>query len=89
MNNPPESTQSSARSKIVYNWVILFMHNIEVEYPFSVFHLNDLEDSEFPFHLIDGPLDDNARKQPFVLFSGQNYCLFAKIEKGLFMIVSI
>ena len=82
MPNFPDPTQGSSRSKVVYHWVFLFMYNIEVEYPFSCVHINDLEDSEFPFNLIDGPLDDESRKVPFLLFSGLNYCLFSKIEEG-------
>lgn len=58
------------------------MYNIEVEFPFSCVHLRELEDSEFPFQLVDGPLDEDSRMEPFQLFSGLNYCLFAKIEKG-------
>ena len=58
------------------------MYNIEVEFPFSCVHVNDLEDSEFPFDLVDGPLDDESRKRTFKLFSGLNYCLFAKIQEG-------
>lgn len=82
MENQPPATQTSSRSKVVYNWVFLFMYNIEVEFPFSCVHLRDLEDSEFPFNLIDGPLDEESRKKPFELFSGLNYCLFAKIQEG-------
>lgn len=84
MATPPQATQTSGKSKIVYNWVMLFMYNIDVEYPFSVYHVKDLEETEFPFHYVDGPLDDNARKEPFLLFSGQRYCLFSKIEQGMF-----
>lgn len=82
MENQPESTQTSMKSKVVYKWVFLFMYNIEVEFPFSCFHLKDLEDTEFPFKFVEGPLDDESRKIPFKLFSGQNYCLFSKIEHG-------
>ena len=82
MPNLPPPTQTALRSKVVYHWVFLFMYNIEVEFPFSCVHVKDLEDSEFPFDLVDGPLDDESRKRPFHLFSGLNYCLFAKIQEG-------
>ena len=82
MSNLPPPTQTESKSKVVYNWVFLFMYNVEVEYPFSCYHLNDLEGTEFPFKFIDGPLDDETRKKPFHLVSGQNYCLFAKIQCG-------
>ena len=86
MPNLPESTQcqgqGAPKSKVVYHWVILFMYDVEVEYPFSYYHVNELQDSEFPFQLVDGPLDAESRREPFPLFSGQKYCLFAKIEKG-------
>lgn len=69
-------------SKVEYRWVILFMYNAEVEYPFSCEHVKDLEASGFPFYLVDGPLDDESRTVPFQLFSGRKFCLFAKIQNG-------
>ena len=85
MAAPPEPTQEqrASKSKVVYHWVILFMYSEEVEFPFSYVHVKDLKDSGFPFKLVEGPLDDNSRKVPFKLFSGQRFCLFAKIAQGI------
>lgn len=58
------------------------MYDAEVEYPFSSVHLRDLQDSTFPFQLVDGPLDDESRMIPFELFPNQKYCLFGKIQEG-------
>lgn len=84
MANVPEATQSGSKSSVVYHWVILFMYDVEVEFPFSYTHVNDLDGSEFPFpfHLIDGPLDDQSRMIPFELFTDKKYCVFGKIQEG-------
>ena len=80
MDNPPESTQSISR--VTYSWVILFMYSVDVEYPFSCMNLRNLANTDFPFYLIEGSLDDNSRIIPFKLFSDDKYCVFAKIEIG-------
>lgn len=84
MSNPPEATQKDSKSRVVYHWVILFMYDIEVQYPFSYAHVNELQGSEspFPFYLIEGPLDDDSRKVPYELFPDRKYCVFGKIQQG-------
>ena len=81
MSNTPEASRDCA-SKVPYRWVFLFLYNVEVEYPFSCENVKDLECSGFPFHLLEGPLDDESRTVPYQLFTGQKFCVFAKVQSG-------
>lgn len=81
MDNLPEPTQGS-RSRVTYSSVILFMYSVEAEFPFSSVNLNNLNDTNFPFYLVDGSLDDKSRVVPFKMFSEQTFCLFSKVQKG-------
>lgn len=82
MSNLPEPTQATSKSRVSYSSVILFMYNVEVEYPFSCQNLNNLVDTDFPFYLVEGCLDDESRMIPFQLYSDQKFCVFAKIQFG-------
>lgn len=84
MDNPPEPTQTTSR--VTYSWVILFMYSVEAEYPFSCVNLNNLANTDFPFYLIEGALDDESRVVPFNLYSDNKYCVFAKVQKGKYLI---
>ena len=82
MDTPPEPTQKLAQSRVTYNSVILFMYSVDAQFPFSSANLKDLTDTDFPFYLVDGALDDDSRTVPFKLYSDQSYCVFAKVEHG-------
>lgn len=64
------------------------MYNVEVEFPFSCVNVKDLVETEFPFYLVEGSLDDESRKLPFTIFS-QTYCVFGKVQEGVYFIVKI
>ena len=81
----PPSTQLTRKSSTVYNWVILFLYDENTEYPFSCVSLASLENSNFPFHVIDGSMNADIRQEPMHLSGlegSQRYCIFAKIEAG-------
>lgn len=78
----PPLTQGAVSSKIRYHWAIMFMYSPEVEFPFSCMNLKDLTDTNFPFDLVEGSLDDESRTETFTLFDTQPFCLFAKIQEG-------
>ena len=60
------------------------MYNPDVEYPFACYNIKDLVETDFPFFLVEGSLDNDSRKVPFKVFSEEKFCLFAKIEQGSF-----
>lgn len=85
----PPQTQSSqgGKSSTVYRWVILFLYNEDTEFPFTCVPLTALENSNFPFNAINGSMDANLRMQPIQISSlngNHLYCIFAKIEDGMF-----
>lgn len=82
MDTPPAPTQGAAKSRVTYGSVILFMYSVEAEFPFSCVNLKNLADTDFPFYLVEGALDDKSRIVPFKLFSDQTYCIFAKVQQG-------
>lgn len=80
----PQPTQPSGKSSTVYQWVILFLYDEDTEFPFSSVPLENLEKSNFPFHVIDGSMNASIRTEPILLsgFGEKKFCIFAKIEKG-------
>ena len=83
---PPLATQ--ARSSTTYNWVILFLWHLSEEFPFSVVPLDlfrKKRESDFPMHLITGPLSDKSRMNQYKLveLTGNIYSVFCKIEVGV------
>lgn len=88
-DNAPNPTQAATKSQVVYHWVILFYYSPDAEYPFACVNLKELENCGFPSHLVEGPLDDESRQTPFELFQSQRYCLFAKIERGKLITITV
>ena len=83
-------TQPQRYSLREYYWVVLFVHDVNREKPFSILNLNGLKTVGFPQHFIIGPLTENGRLQrfPVVERNGQLCSIFCKIEKGNFKILS-
>ena len=76
------STQG--KSPFRYKWVILFVWQLNEEYPFSSVPLSVLGNNDFPMYLITGPLNDKSRTNKFQLSNlpGRKYSIFMKIEEG-------
>ena len=77
---------STTKSSTNYQWVILFLYDEDTEFPFSCVPLVNLENTNFPFRVIDGSMDASIRREPIALsyFGGEKkYCVFAKIEEGI------
>lgn len=83
----PPSTQPSGKSCIVYKWVILFLYDENTEFPFSCVSTASLEGSNFPFYVIEGSMDVTLRKEPMKLdgLGESRFCIFAKIEEGIYL----
>ena len=48
--NPPEGTQIDEVSRTKYAWVLLFVMNVDREFPFIIVRLSHFKDSDFPHH---------------------------------------
>ena len=85
---PSRPTSTQARSTTNYQWVILFVWLLSEERPFLMVPLGMFrrdEDTDFPMHLITGPLSDKSRCNQYKLeqLSGHMYSVFCKIEVGI------
>ena len=68
-----------------YEWIILFVWNVNEEHPFSIIPLQHLKsENDFPIELVTGPLSDKARRNKYKIrtIGAKNYSLFCKIEMG-------
>ena len=80
---PPTQTQGYSTTK--YGWAILFVWELNEEFPFSCVPLTILEAQEgFPSNFISGPLSDDSRKEKINVFSVSTlqHSVFAKVEHG-------
>ena len=83
----PMTQQNTNVSPTTYLWVILFLWELNEEFPFSVVPLHLFTKDDFPMDLITGPLPDQERVKPRELTKllSKKYSVFAKIEKGAFL----
>ena len=77
---------TQGRSSRIYDWVIMFMWNINEEDPFSIVPIRHFKGgNDFPIELVTGALTDKSRIKRYkinCLPGNNNYSLFCKIEKG-------
>ena len=71
-------------SKFKYLWVVLFIWQLNEEFPFSVLSLDVFKGTEFPMYLINGPLSKKSRMDKYTLakLAGKKYSIFMKIQEG-------
>lgn len=87
---PPNNTQVSEGSTTQYAWVILFSIDLDQPKPFNLFRLSHFKESNFPFDIITGELDDKERTaiREFTNLQG-SFHVFAKVERGVLQIYII
>ena len=80
----PPASQASNPSNRKYVAVFLFHYDVNDEKPFSSVSLDNFEDTDFPFDVIDGHmgLGDRVKPRKLSRLPGSKYCIFAKCERG-------
>lgn len=83
----PPATQVSNPSSRKYVAVFLFHFDLDDDKPFSSVSLNNFEDTDFPFNVINGHMGLSDRLKPRQLsrLPGSKYCIFAKCEAGTYV----
>ena len=81
----PVFPMTQASSSTRYLWVVIFVWQLNEEFPFSVVPLHIFENTNFPMHYITGPLNDSNRfaKLHLQKMVGNMYSIFCKIEAGV------
>ena len=84
LRDEPAATQVMKPSPRKYVAVFLFHFDLDNEKSFSSVSLEHFEGTDFPFHLISGPLGLSDRLKPRELerLPGSKYGVFAKCEEG-------